>query len=126
MSRVAFQKTTETCRFPQVLGQDVKAAPISVSQSYVLKLGEANKYINALFCISTYRVLYRKSVAKFSGKYSTKTLVLHLKFQLTIMNCPHDPESRTTNLIERFSASNYLPKNNTPAEYITFFTVIAT
>lgn len=45
---------------------------------------------------------------------------------LTVMNSPHDTESWATNLIKGFPTCYHFPKDNTPAEDITFFTVIAT
>lgn len=100
---------------------------ISVSQPKLCTEDRGGKQTyNMSFFPSAHLEYYIKNQWQNSAAFSTKTLVHHLKFELTIVNCPHDPESRTTNLIERFSASNYFPKNNTPTEYITFFTVIAT
>ena len=42
------------------------------------------------------------------------------------MNSPHDTERWATNFIKGFPTCYHFPKDNTPAEDITFFTVIAT
>jgi hypothetical protein len=55
-----------------------------------------------------------------------KSILKRNVFLQTIMNSPHDSESWATNLIKGFPTCYHFPKDNTPAEDITFFTVIAT
>lgn len=57
---------------------------------------------------------------------NTQNILKKNVFSQTIMNSPHDTESWATNLIKGFPTCYYFPKDNTPAEDITFFTVIAT
>lgn len=42
-----------------------------------------------------------------------------------IVNSPHDSEGRAPNLIKWLPPGNDLPENDTPAEHITFLTVVA-
>lgn len=41
------------------------------------------------------------------------------------MNSPHDSEGRAPNLVKRLPPGNDLPENDTPAEHVTFLTVVA-
>lgn len=41
------------------------------------------------------------------------------------MNSPHDSEGRTPNLVKRLPPGDDLPENDTPAEHVTFLTVVA-
>lgn len=52
--------------------------------------------------------------------------ILKKNVSQTVMNSPHDTESWATNFIKGFPTCYYFPKDNTPAEDVTFFTVIAT